>query len=179
MRFFVAALIVVAAFALAVYAGTPPPAYQDVSLTMTNAWGGVGRTQGYKVTTNATTAVDLLASASMPTAIRTELTAPAVSTFVRFVRVELVCTSEAAVDGGPNTDCELLGPTTDDPLLTCGSVGTGSGVTGGCYLKSIGDFCEFTIRPITQCTAYADCHGPLWAMNSPGDALGLAVSVAW
>jgi len=189
-RIFLVAMIVAAlAWALVAFAGTPPAPYRDPNLTTTNALGGVGRTQGWKVSTNTSDAVDLLASAVIPAAVRDDVTLPAVSTITRFVTVELACTSEDEVDGGPNPDCTIdegqaacvrLGPNTDDPALSCDSVGTRGGVTGGCYLRALGDICQFTIRPITSCTSYDTCHGPIWAMTSAGGTpLTLAVSVAW
>jgi hypothetical protein len=187
MRAFVVFLLVLLAVGIAL-AQTPPPPYTDPQLTTTNALGGIGRTQGYKVTTNTTAALDLLAAAQIPTALVDDLTAADVSTKTRFVSVELACTAEL-VDGGPNTDCTLdageaacvrLGPATNVPPLSCTGAGILGGATGGCYLKSVGDVCQFTLRPITQCTSYAECHGPLWAMTSSGGTpLTLVVSVAW
>lgn len=157
--------------------GTPPPPYGDPGQAMTNALGGVGRTQGWTVPVPITNAIDVLADASVPAAIKTDVEDPTSTYFTRFVTVKRV--KDNASDANLAL-CARLGPNTDSPALACVDAGS-TGQGGGCYLTASGDACTFTIRPIQQCTSYATCHQPLWLVASGGTTLTswVSVSVVW
>jgi hypothetical protein len=167
--------------ALAAWAGTPPAPYTgNADLAITNAIGGVGRTQGWTYVAT-TSGADVLADAQIPTAVKTDVEDPTVSSITRVVTVTLVSVSAAAA-AAADAVCVRLGPTANNPALTCPITTASAAVTGGCYLSNVGDTCTFTIRPITQgAINYAQAHGPLWVMKSSGaDAnMTVAIGVAW
>lgn len=156
--------------------GTPPPPYTDPSVSITNALGGVGRTQGWTAIAQLT-AVDLLADSVIPAAIKTDVEAVEATYNTRFVTVTRILDDASEANLGV---CVRLGPNTDTPALACADTDE-IGQAGGCYLIATGDRCTFTIRPIQQCTSYATCHQPLWAMASGGTAetTKVQVSVVW
>jgi hypothetical protein len=186
LRLHVVAALVIAYSALAIavvsgnvgVAGTPPPSYTgDPATAITNALGGVGRTQGWTVIAPAAAAVDVLASANIPAAIQADVEAPSSTYTTRFVTVKRVLDNASEANLAV---CVRLGPDTDSPALACADTDE-VGQAGGCFLTATNDSCTVTIRPIQQCTSYATCHQPVWVMASGGDVetTVVAVSVVW
>lgn len=159
--------------------GSPPPPYTDPSLSISNALGGVGRNEGWTMTTSSSAATDALADASIPTAIKTIVEDPSATYFTRFVTVKRTRDNNSDAN---LAICVRLGPTTNAApgILACAETNAVN-QGGGCYLIATGDSCTFTIRPILQCTSYATCHQPLWVMASGGTAETsfIHVSVTW
>lgn len=179
-------IVVTAAIAAAVAAimhcmvpalGTAPPPYNDPNKSITNALGGLGRTQGWTATVTTGAAFDLFADGKIPTDIRAEVESPQTTSFMRFVTVTRVPTSGAS---SVSAACARLGPTTNPPEepLACPEVDDSDASTGGCFLYADDQFCQFTLRPITSCDNYDQCHIPVWAVDSTGSQQ-LHVTIAW
>ena len=168
------------ALADALRSGTPPPPYNDPSLTTTNALGGLGRTQGWTVTIGSGAVVDVMADAAIPSDIKADVEAPSTTSHLRFVTVMRVPTSTAT---SVSTVCGRLGPDVDTTpdKLSCPELQDSDASTGGCFLFADGLLCQETLRPIVQCDSgsYASCHIPYWFRGSTDVAQQVHVTIAW
>lgn len=173
--------------------GTAPPPYNDPNKTITNALGGMGRTEGYTVGVSKTAAHDVLndagsSSAEMPPGLIPELTSSAVTANERRVVLTL---AQINSSGGGNVEavCARVGPTTDGdgvtPAMLCPNLAAWPIATGGCYLTAVGQSCSITLRPITDPqpgSSYAERHIPIWVLGSSDlntASTSLHVGLAW